>query len=584
MKISRTCSGATGTPFDRRVAFTFFAFALAFVTLTPARLDASQYYTNWINAHFSDIPALSGPLADPDGDGEPNVVEFAFGTDPRVGGGIAGAVQALNGGVSGTNSVFQAEILESEGHQPGVQIDLYLSANLTDWFRPWWLRTLTNSLAGDPAGSVRELFTTQLPGTNIWFVRPKVQLFELGPERANYYVATNGNDSWAGTSNAPYANLSKVVNVATSGTLVYVRGGRYTASSKITFAKLGSAGSPIRIRAFPGESPVLDFSGQGSGGSSYDAIAISGSYYWFYGLTFTNAGHSSIAITGSNNIIERCVSLGARDTGFHIGPGSSSSSLAPASNLFLNCDSIRSYDSPVGGDADGFAAKYHLGIGNAFSGCRGWENSDDNWDFWTGSQPVLITNCWAFRAATNVYWDAATNTGFNGNGQGFKLGGAGTAAVHRVVASLSFNNKAYGIDQNNNAAGQNVDQNTVWNNGSGAINLTHLGSQYGTLQSSNLLRNNVAIGTVSVGTTPTYPSIQRSNTWNILTTVDTNDFLSVDYNTWAMLPRRDDGGLPETPFMRPVPTGRLVDKGTNFPGSTYVGSHPDLGAYETVTW
>jgi hypothetical protein len=582
MKTSRTCRVTLTNSSKLPICFAVFGLLMPMAT----SLKASQYYTNWVAAH-SLSSAQRDPLADPDTDGELNVVEFAFGTDPLVGGGIAGAVQPLNGGVSGTNAVFQVVILEREGHQPGVQIDLYLSASLTakptNWFRPWWQRTTTSSLPSDPAGSVRELFTTRLPGTNIWFIRPKVQLFELGPERANYYVATNGNDSWAGTSNAPYANLSKVVNVATSGTLVYVRGGRYTASSKITFAKLGSAGSPIRIRAFPGESPVLDFSGQGSGGSSYDAISISGSYYRFYGLTFTNAGHSSIAITGSNNIIERCVSLGARNSGFHIGPGNSSSALAPASNLFLNCDSIRSYDSPVGGDADGFAAKYHLGAGNVFSGCRGWENSDDNWDFWTGSQPVLITNCWAFRAATNVYWDAATNTGFDGNGQGFKLGGAGTAAVHRVVGCLSSGNKAYGIDQNNNAAGQNVDQNTVWNNGSGAINLNHLGSQYGVLQSSHLLRNNVAIGTASVGGTSTYLPLMASNTWQVLTSVNTNDFLNADYNTWAMLPRRDDGGLPETPLARPVPTGRLVDKGTDF-GGPFAGSRPDLGAYETDTW
>jgi hypothetical protein len=36
------------------------------------------------------------------------------------------------------------------------------------------------------------------------------------------------------------------------------------------------------------------------------------------------------------------------------------------------------------------------------------------------------------------------------------------------------------------------------------------------------------------------------------------------------------------PFMRPVPTSRLVDKGTNI-GETNVVSAPDLGAYETTT-
>jgi hypothetical protein len=578
MKTSRTCLGATKIAFEFRASFAVFGFAIVALMLMPFPLSGAQYYTNWAAAHFSANPAQGDPLADPDGDGELNVVEFAFGTDPLAGGGIAGAVQPLSGGVSGTNAVFQVEILEREGHQSGVQIDLYLSSQLiTNWFRPWWLRTTTNSLPSDPPGSVRELFTTRLPGTNVWFVRAKVKLFEGGAETAKYYVATNGSDSNFGTNiAAPFATLGKAAGLATNGTLVYVRGGRYAVASKISFSKNGSATKLIRIRAYPGESPVLD-------GSSFadDVISISGSCYQFYGLIITNAGHNSIRVSGNSNTIERCVSLGARNTGFHVS-GGDGAAVYPANNLILNCDSIRSYDSPVGGNADGFSAKWSLGTNNVFSGCRSWENSDDGWDLWEGIAPVLITNCWAFRSGIDVWGTSGGQ--FNGNGNGFKLGGNGTAAVHRVVSSLSFGNKAWGVDQNNNAAGQTVDQNTVWNNGSGAINLNHLGSQYGVLQSSHVLRNNVAIGSVSIGSTASFPSIQMSNTWQVLASVNTNDFLNTDSPyTWAMAPRRDDGGLPENPFLRPVPTGRLVDKGvTN--GIPFVGSAPDLGAYETTTW
>jgi pectate disaccharide-lyase len=559
-----------------RMRFALCGLAIGTLALTQLPLNAAQYYTNWAAAHFSSNPALGDPLADPDADGEPNVVEFAFGTDPLAPGGIAGAVQPLNGGVSGTNADFQVEILEREGHQPGVQIDLYLSADLVNWFRPWWLRTTTNSLPADPPGSVRELFTTRLPGTNAWFVRPKVKLFEGGAETATYYVATNGSDSNQGTNIAqPFLTLGKAAGLATNGNLVYVRGGTYPVSSKISLTKIGAVGQPIRIRAYPGEAPVLDCSGESTG---TDGISISGNYYWLYGLVLTNAGHNSIVISGSNNIVERCVSLGARNSGLHITGGNGGTG-TPATNLFLNCDSIRNYDAATHGqNADGFSAKWSLGPGNVFSGCRSWENADDGWDLWEGSQPVLITNCWAFRQGTNIFGDTA----WQGNGNGFKLGGAGTGAVHHVVCCLSFANMAYGIDQNNNSDGQIVDQNTVWNNGSGAINLNHLGSQYGVLQSSHVVRNNVAIGSVTIGSTATYPSIQMSNTWQVLPDVNTNDFLSSDY-TWAMAPRRDDGGLPENPFLRPVPTGRLVDKGTNI-GSPFVGSAPDLGAYETSVW
>ena len=547
-------------------------------------VSAAQFFNDWAATNFAAIPSQGSPTNDPDGDGAKNLLEFAFGTDPLAGVGMAGAVTPKSGAVSGTNGLFSVEILERQGHQPGVQIDLQLSSRVagTNWFQPWWFRVTTNSRAGDPAGSVRESFTTRLPGTNVWFLRASARLIEAGAENAKYYVATNGSDSNAGTNiTAPFATLGKAAGLATNGNLVYVRGGRYAVASKISFIKASVAGQPIRIRAYPGEAPVLDCSGESSG---TDAISISGNYYWFYGLVITNAGHNSIVISGSNNIVECCVSLGARNTGFHITGGGPP---FPATNLYLNCDSIRSYDSPAGGNADGFSAKWSLGPGNVFSGCRGWENSDDNWDLWEGSAPVLITNCWAFRAATNVFWDAATNTAFNGNGNGFKLGGAGTGAVHRVTCCLSFNNSSWGIDQNNNADGQIVDQNTVWNNAGGAINLNHLGSQYGVLQSSHILHNNTAIGTVAIGSTATYPSIQMSNTWqavftNVNVRVTTNDFLSTDYS-WAMAPRRDDGGLPEIPFLRPVPTGRLVNKGANT-GGAFAGSAPDLGAYESPEW
>ncbi len=324
----------------------------------------------------------------------------------------------------------------------------------------------------------------------------------------------------------------------------------------------------------PRRYPVFDCTSASSG---TDFLSISGTNWYICGLTITNSGHNSIRIIGNNITIERCVSYGARNTGIHIS-GGNGVAIYPANNLILNCDSIRSYDAPVGGNADGFSAKWSLGTNNVFHGCRAWENSDDNWDLWMGTQPVLIENCWAFHAATNI-WNSGS---FDGNGNGFKLGGDGTPAAHRVVGSLSFGNKVWGIDQNNNAAGQMIDQTTVWGNGGGAINLNHLDSQYGTLQSSHVLRNNVAIGTITIGSTSAYPSVQISNTWQVVTDVNTNDFLNTDW-TWAMAPRRDDGGLPETPFLRPVPGGRLQDKGADL-GEPFAGPAPDLGAFESLVW
>jgi len=190
----------------RSSLFLWSLFAVFLFGMFPA--SGAQFYNDWAAVHFSDLPALGGATNDPDGDGELNLTEFAFGTDPRAPGGINGAIHLLSGSASGTNGIFSVEIFEREGHQPGVQIDLYLSADLakTNWFRPWWLRVTTNSQPSDPPGSLRENFSTRLPGTNVWFVRSSVQLIELGAEAAKYYVATNGYDSNTGTAtNTPFA-------------------------------------------------------------------------------------------------------------------------------------------------------------------------------------------------------------------------------------------------------------------------------------------------------------------------------------------------------------------------------------------
>jgi len=55
-----------------------------------------------------------------------------------------------------------------------------------------------------------------------------------------------------------------------------------------------------------------------------------------------------------------------------------------------------------------------------------------------------------------------------------------------------------------------------------------------------------------VGNVDIQPSaIQTSNSWQLITSppADITDVLSVD-TSFAVAPRRDDGGLPESPFMR----------------------------------
>lgn len=266
-----------------------------------------------------------------------------------------------------------------------------------------------------------------------------------------YFVSPAGNDANPGTLTSPFLTLAKgLTAIGTSGKL-YLRGGVYALASKLSLSKTATTTNRIRLWAYPGETPVID-----STGNTSDGISLSGDGYHLKGLTVRNAGHNGINISGASNIIELCITCSNSNTGLHI-TGDTNTSY----NLILNCDSFRNYDAPTHGqNADGFTAKWIFGPGNMFSGCRAYENADDGWDFWMGTNTVIITNCWAFRNGTNIFGDAA----WQGNGNGFKLGGNYVGTPHRLVRSVAFENMANGVDQNNNLAGQTLDNNTAWAN------------------------------------------------------------------------------------------------------------------------
>jgi len=548
--------------------------AILLLFFTVRHSNAAQFYNDWATNHFSDLPAQAGWTNDPDGDGEINLSEFAFGTDPRVQGGLSGAIIPQFGSVGGTNGTFIVQILEREGHQPGVQIDLYLSKNLKDWFRPWWLRAVTNSLPDDPAGSIRESFTTQIAGTNIWYVRSAVTLIEAGPEAANYYVATNGSDSNNGTSiNTPFATLAKAVGRANPGNLIYVRDGLYMFSAQATLSRSGSPTSPIRLRAYPGEHPVLTFTNEPSGSAG---IRISGDCWQVYGLEIVHAGHNGVLINGNSNIVERCIIHESGDTGLHITAGSGTQ--LGGFNLILNCDSYRNFDLGAnGGNADGFTAKFIVGQSNIFRGCRSWNNSDDGWDFWRATNTILVDHCLTFSNGYNVFGV----TTFAGDGNGFKMGGDYQPGRHHYIDCVSFGNRVNGYDQNNNIAGLDVDNCTAFNNGGANYSMNH-DSTNAPMLGVHVVRNTLSIAGHSADAFRT-GSLLTNNSWQVLSPAPTSAELLSIAGAYAMGARRDDGGLPETPFLRPIPGSRLMDRGTNI-GNAFFGPSPDLGAFETPQW
>ena len=73
---------------------------------------------------------------------------------------------------------------------------------------------------------------------------------------AEFYVAPGGNDSGAGDQAAPFATIQQAYAKSQAGDVIYLREGVYRQGVQLA-GKSGTEGSPITLKAFNGEKPVI---------------------------------------------------------------------------------------------------------------------------------------------------------------------------------------------------------------------------------------------------------------------------------------------------------------------------------------
>ncbi|MGW4905493.1 right-handed parallel beta-helix repeat-containing protein [Streptomyces sp. NPDC004270] len=275
------------------------------------------------------------------------------------------------------------------------------------------------------------------------------------------YVSPSGTDSAAGTQSAPTTLTSAISRIASGGT-IYLRGGTYNYSSTVTVpaGANGSSGALTTLSAYPGETPVLDFSAQ-SESSANRGIQLYANYWHLYGLTVQHAGDNGIYVGGSNNVVERAVTAYNRDTGLQLGRISSStpSSQWPANNLVVSSESHDNADSD-GEDADGFASKLTTGTGNVFRYDVSHHNIDDGWDLYTKTDtgaigPVTIEYSLSYGNGT---LSDGSQSG-DGDRNGYKLGGDDIAVNHVVRHNIAYGNGHHGFTYNSNPGTMTVSNN-----------------------------------------------------------------------------------------------------------------------------
>ncbi|AXL92403.1 silent information regulator protein Sir2 [Streptomyces sp. CB09001] len=286
------------------------------------------------------------------------------------------------------------------------------------------------------------------------------------PSGSALYVSPNGGAGAAGTESDPTTLTSAIDRVSPGGT-IYLRGGTYRYAQTVTVPQGndGTSGDRTELTAYPGETPVLNFSAQ-SESSSNRGLAVNGSYWHVEGIVVEHAGDNGIFVGGSNNVFERTVTRFNRDTGLQLSRTTSDTPRDqwPSNNLILSAESHDNADSD-GEDADGFAAKLTVGPGNVFRDAVSHNNIDDGWDLYTKSETgpigaVTIEDSLAYENGTLS--DGTQNS--SGDRNGYKLGGEDIEVDHVVRRSIAYHNGKHGFTYNSNPGTMTISDNVSVDN------------------------------------------------------------------------------------------------------------------------
>ena len=307
------------------------------------------------------------------------------------------------------------------------------------------------------------------------------------------YIAPGGNDSAAGTIDAPLATLPAAYKKVVSGDTVYFRGGTYKVTDEqvmkykspyayvFALEKAGTASKRTCFMGYPGERPVFDFSALNLNGEHRFAAFYLGADYLhlrnfdIIGVPVRIKGHTQSecvsARKGSYCIVENLSMHDNMAIGYYQTAGSH--------NLVLNCDAYNNYDAysegQYGGNVDGFGSHVSKSseVGNVFRNCRAWRNSDDGFDLINCYMPVEIDHCFAFFNGYQPTIDPKDTTEFKsaGDGNGIKGGGFGMSDTkqitfpngcpqHYIHHCLAYRNKSNGIYSNHHLGGNRWEYNT----------------------------------------------------------------------------------------------------------------------------
>ena len=172
-------------------------------------------FAAWENDHFSTAElsnaAVSAASADPDGDGVPNLLEYALGHNPHVADG--GVVLALTNQVAGgTNFLY---ITHHRNHYlSGVTVTYQTSTNATSW-----TDATAEVISDTQIDAQKDLLTVRVAATDpSTFLRLKVhRLSDVAPGAGYLDVAPLGNMVSSGNGGGPFNPGSVTYTLSNTG-------------------------------------------------------------------------------------------------------------------------------------------------------------------------------------------------------------------------------------------------------------------------------------------------------------------------------------------------------------------------------
>jgi RNA polymerase sigma factor (sigma-70 family) len=285
----------------------------------------------------------------------------------------------------------------------------------------------------------------------------------LGVQRADIYVAPDGNDSGDGSLRRPYATVQQAVAAVRPGQTIALRGGTYRPAAGITITTSGTAAERIVLSNYRNERPVIDAAGLPA---DEWAITQQTAYWTVQGLEVRGSkSHAYVCRACRDNVFRR---LSLHD---NVRSGMMLRDPGTTRNQVLDSDFYANRD-PSGGNrvGIGLGVQFGAGAGNVIRGNRAFANGSTGIDLGSFGSPVTVEYTWSYD---------------NGAG-GFALGGGDppVPAAHRLRHAAAWDNAGHGFTGEGNTAVLELSNNTAFRN---------RGTGFALPDSAAVLRANVAI-------------------------------------------------------------------------------------------